>query len=90
MVTYHIFASMDTEIAYVASFEDAFHDSKVQRGLEKCSVWSLWDCHLKRSLITTIAKSINSRTISYKDKLPWHKWIPSNPPVVLRVLDGVA
>lgn len=86
MVTYHIFAPMDTEIAYVDSFEDAFHDSKVQRALEKMfSLESLETSDYNHCKINQFKDSI-----SYKDKLPWHKWIPSNPAVVLRALDRVA
>lgn len=82
---------MDTEIAYVDSFEDAFHDSEVQRGLEKMfSLESLGLPSEKTSDYNHCKINQFKDSISYKDKLPWHKWIPSNHAVVLHVLDRVA
>lgn len=76
---------MDNESAYVNFFEDAFHDSEVQRGLEK--MFCLESLRLpseetfsdyNQYKINQVKDSVSHKTGQYYVKLPWHKDILLN------------
>lgn len=78
-------AVVDNESAYVNFFEDAFHDSEVQRGLEKMFCLESLALPSEETFsdynqykINQVNDSVSHKTRQYYVKLRWHKDILSN------------